>query len=97
MNETLKAKRLPLGNQTFAKIIEENLLYADKTKFIHDLIQSSRNNYFLSRPRRFGKTLLLNTIKELFSGNSELFKDLWIGRSGYGFPKHPVLSLTMSM
>ncbi|MDR0622092.1 MAG: AAA family ATPase, partial [Deltaproteobacteria bacterium] len=54
MSETLKAKRLPLGNQTFAEIINENLLYADKTKFISDLILSSEKNYFLSRPRRFG-------------------------------------------
>jgi hypothetical protein len=51
----------------------------------------------LSRPRRFGKTLLLDTIEELFSGNRDLFRDLWIGRSDYDFPKHPVISLSMSV
>ncbi|MDR0620710.1 MAG: AAA family ATPase [Deltaproteobacteria bacterium] len=97
MRDILKVKGLPLGNQSFTRIIDRNLLYDDKTKYIYDLIRSSENNYFLSRPRRFGKTLLLSTIKEVFSGNRQRFKNLWIGQSDYDFPKHPVLSLSMSM
>ncbi|MDR1577054.1 MAG: AAA family ATPase, partial [Deltaproteobacteria bacterium] len=90
-------KELPLGNQTFAKIREGNILYVDKTEYIYKLIKSSKRNYFLSRPRRFGKTLLLNTLEELFSGNRESFKGLFIDRSDYDFPKLPVISLSLSL
>jgi hypothetical protein len=93
----MEFKQFPLGNQSFDKIIDENLVYADKTKYIYDLLKSTKNNYFLSRPRRFGKTLLLSTIHELFTGNSERFKDLWIGGSDYDFPKLPVIQLSMTM
>lgn len=70
-------KKYPIGIQTFEKIIEGNFLYIDKTKEIHTLINSG-NYYFISRPRRFGKSLLLSTIKSIFEGKKELFKDLWI-------------------
>jgi hypothetical protein len=90
-------KRLPLGGiQTFREIIENNLLYADKTEFIYRLSQQYKG-YFLTRPRRFGKSLLLSTMEELFLGNRELFKGLWIDSSDYGFPKHPVLTLSMDV
>ncbi len=71
-------KNLPLGIQTFRKIIEENRLYVDKTKDIYHLLTQGGQYYFLSRPRRFGKSLLISTLKEIFSGNKELFKGLWI-------------------
>ncbi|MDR1164779.1 MAG: AAA family ATPase [Deltaproteobacteria bacterium] len=90
-------KELPLGNQTFAEIVDQNYLYADKTKYVYDLLRSPKRNYFLSRPSRFGKTLLLTTIKELFSGNRERFKGLWIDSSDYDFPERPVLLLSLSM
>ncbi|MDR0548807.1 MAG: AAA family ATPase, partial [Deltaproteobacteria bacterium] len=61
-------KELPIGSQPFARIIEENLVYADKTSYIHQLIKSKGKHFFLSRPRRFGKSLLINTLEELFSG-----------------------------
>ena len=68
-------KKLPIGIQTFEKIINEDYLYVDKTKEIYELI--TNNSYvFLSRPRRFGKSLLLSTIKEVFDGNQKLFKGL---------------------
>jgi uncharacterized membrane-anchored protein YjiN (DUF445 family) len=92
----MTTKKLPLGNQTFAEIIDKNLLYADKTRFIYELLESSEKNYFLSRPRRFGKTLLLHTISELFTGNRKRFKGLWIDQSNFTFPKHPVLFLSLS-
>ena len=94
---TMTTKRLPLGDPGFAEIIDQNLLYADKTRYIHELLTGGKQ-YFLSRPRRFGKTLLLRAIRELFSGDSSRFRGLWIGgpESGYDFPRHPVLSLSLS-
>ncbi|MDR1870529.1 MAG: AAA family ATPase, partial [Deltaproteobacteria bacterium] len=66
-------KRLPLGLRSFPQIIDNNLLYADKTRFVRETLKSSKGCYFLSRPRRFGKTLLLSVFKELFSGRRERF------------------------
>ena len=66
-------KKLPIGIQTFAKIRENNYYYVDKTGIIIDLIAQG-SYYFLSRPRRFGKSLFLDTLKELFEGNVALFK-----------------------
>jgi len=88
-------KKLPLGIQNFKKIIEGDFVYVDKTRHIYNLI-SDASYYFLSRPRRFGKSLLLDTIGEVFSGDKELFRGLWIYGSDYGFPKHPVIRLDMS-
>ena len=70
-------KRLPIGQQDFAGLIEWNGIYADKTKIIYDLLNFSQY-VFLSRPRRFGKSLLISTLKNLFEGKKELFKGLWI-------------------
>ena len=88
-------KKLPLGVQSFSKIIKGGYVYVDKTKYIYNLIDGV-SYYFLSRPRRFGKSLLLDTISEVFSGNKELFNGLWIYDSGYEFPSHPVIRLDMS-
>ena len=88
-------KKLPLGMQNFKKIIEGDYVYVDKTQYIYNLINGA-SYYFLSRPRRFGKSLLLDTISEVFSGNKELFKGLWIYGSGYAFEKYPVIRLDMS-
>ena len=70
-------KKLPIGIQTFEKLINDDCLYIDKTKLIYQLIQSG-SVYFLSRPRRFGKSLLLSTLEAIFKGKRELFKGLWI-------------------
>jgi len=91
----LYLKKLPLGIQNFAKIIEGDYVYVDKTKYIYNLINNA-SYYFLSRPRRFGKSLLLDTISAVFGGNKELFKGLWIYDSDYKFAKHPVIRLDMS-
>ena len=88
-------KKLPLGMQSFRDIIEDGCVYADKTKYVYDLINESKY-YFLSRPRRFGKSLLLSTIDEAFGGDRELFKGLFLYDSGYGFEKHPVIRLDMN-
>ena len=89
-------KRLPLGMSNFQQIIEGDYLYIDKTKHIYDILQQSRY-LFLSRPRRFGKSLLISTLKELFLGNKELFNNTWIGQnSNHNWKKHPVIHLDFS-
>ena len=88
-------KKLPLGIQNFRKIREGDYVYVDKTQYVYSII-SDGSYYFLSRPRRFGKSLLLDTIGEAFNGDRELFKGLWIYGSDYGFGKHPVIRLDMS-
>ena len=67
-------KKLPLGIQNLREIIEGDYVYVDKTQFIYDLLCTAKY-YFLSRPRRFGKSLLLDTINEIMSGNKELFEE----------------------
>jgi hypothetical protein len=90
-------KSLPLDDLTFREIREGNFVYADKTKYIYKLLEARRFKCcFLSRPRRFGKTLLLDTIAELFQGDRELFKGLWIYKRGYNFERHPVLRFSMT-
>ncbi|MDR1039798.1 MAG: ATP-binding protein [Deltaproteobacteria bacterium] len=89
-------KELPLGDPTFREIIQGNYLYADKTEYINSMLKGPKF-LFLSRPRRFGKTLLLDTVEELFLGNRELFKGLRIdAESGYSFERHPILRFDMS-
>jgi hypothetical protein len=88
-------KKLPLGIQSFKEIITENYVYADKTEYIYNLINNAKY-YFLSRPRRFGKSLLIDTIHEVFNGDKELFKGLSIYDSDYEFKTHPVIRLDMS-
>ncbi len=70
-------KKLPIGIQDFKKLREENCVYVDKTEVIHKLITEGKY-YFLSRPRRFGKSLTISTLNEIFEGNQELFKGLFI-------------------
>jgi hypothetical protein len=72
-----KLAKLPIGIQTFEKIREEDYLYVDKTQRIKDLIDRG-SYYFLSRPRRFGKSLLVSTMQALFEGREELFRGLYI-------------------
>lgn len=87
-------KKLPLGIQTFSLLIEDNYVYVDKTKHIMGLIDSLKY-VFLSRPRRFGKSLLLSTIEEFFLGKKKLFEGLYI----YDYPEwktHPIIRLDFS-
>jgi hypothetical protein len=85
-----KRKKLPIGIQTFSEIREGNYYYVDKTKLIADLIDSGKY-YFLSRPRRFGKSLLLDTIAEVFEGNKVLFQGLFIEDKWNWNTTYPVL------
>ena len=68
-------KKLPIGIQTFKEIIVNDYIYIDKTDLALEVIQNYKYS-FLSRPRRFGKSLFLDTLKNIFEGNKELFKDL---------------------
>ncbi len=70
-------KKLPIGVQTFSEMIHGNYVYVDKTRLIHRMIDTGKV-YFLSRPRRFGKSLTVSTLEEIFKGNKELFKGQWI-------------------
>jgi hypothetical protein len=86
-------QKLPIGIQSFKELRTNNYLYVDKTKQILELIQTSKV-YFLSRPRRFGKSLLINTLKELFLGNKELFEGLFI-EDKIEWKEFPVIHLDM--
>jgi len=90
-------KNLPIDVSSFTRMMTGNFLYIDKTEEIYKLFSSGNQYYFLSRPRRFGKSLLISTLQELFLGNKELFKDLWISTSGYNWQKHPVIKLDFSL
>lgn len=88
-------KRLPIGIQTFSKLIENNCVYVDKTALIYEMI----TNYeycFLSRPRRFGKSLLVSTLASIFSGEKEFFNGLAISSLPYSWKKHPVIMISFA-
>ena len=93
----MEAKRIryPIGIQTFRNIIEGGYLYIDKTGFVHDLAENYKY-VFLSRPRRFGKSLLSSTIHSYFAGEEELFKGLKAGELKKEWTKHPVFHFDMS-
>ena len=86
-------RKLPIGIQTFRTIREENCYYVDKTAYMARLVAEGKH-YFLSRPRRFGKSLFLDTLKELFAGNEPLFKGLAIHDQWDWSVPHPVLRLS---
>ncbi|MDR3203501.1 MAG: AAA family ATPase [Deltaproteobacteria bacterium] len=91
--------RIPLGIADFQEIRREGLLYADKTELIYKLIKV-RRPFFLSRPRRFGKSLLVSTLKALLRGgndNKKLFEGLWLhDHTDYDFTPNPVIHLSLS-
>ncbi len=87
--------RYPIGIQTFSKIREGGYVYVDKTAFVHKLTQEG-DYYFLSRPRRFGKSLLLSTIEAYFQGRRDLFKGLAIDSLTDDWEPHPVLHLDLN-
>ncbi len=88
-------KLLPIGIQSFANLRNEDYLYVDKTKEIHHLITTGRI-YFLSRPRRFGKSLLVSTFEEIFKGNKSLFEGLYIYDQIDWTQQYPVVKIDWS-
>ncbi|MEZ4865746.1 MAG: ATP-binding protein [Caldilineaceae bacterium] len=88
-------QKLPIGIQTFTKIREENYLYVDKTAAIYRLLTTG-DYFFLSRPRRSGKSLTLSTIKAIYQGQREFFTGLWIEDKWDWETTHPVIHLSFS-
>jgi hypothetical protein len=89
-------KKLPIGISDLKKLREENFIYVDKTQYIYKLITEGGGYYFLSRPRRFGKSLLISTIRYLFEGRKELFKGLYIEDKWDWNDVHPVIRIDLS-
>ena len=89
-------RQYPIGIQTFEKIRSGNYLYIDKTEYVYRMTHSASNYMFLSRPRRFGKSLLTSTIHAYFEGRKDLFKGLAMERLETEWTEYPVLHFDMS-
>ena len=92
-DELVARRRLPIGIQTFRELREQDCYYVDKTAYVERLLREGKH-YFLSRPRRFGKSLFLDTLKELFEGSEELFVGLHIHAGHDWSQRHPVVRLS---
>ena len=93
--EKKQLKRLPVGIQTFSEVIDRDCLYIDKTEYIWNMIHLGKY-IFLSRPRRFGKSLLLSTLQAYYEGRKDLFKGLFIETVEKDWTEYPVLRLSMA-
>ena len=89
-------KLYPVGIQTFEDIATRNLLYIDKTEYIYRMTHGGGKYFFLSRPRRFGKSLLISTMESYFSGKKELFKGLAMEKLEQKWTEYPVLHFSMA-
>jgi Holliday junction resolvase-like predicted endonuclease len=88
-------QKLPLGLNTLSELIESGYLYVDKTEYAYKMITGGRR-FFLARPRRFGKSLFVSTLKEILEGNKKLFDGLWIANSDYQWQEYGVIALDIS-
>ena len=93
--ENMTLKRLPVGIQTFSEVIDLDCLYVDKTEYIWNMTHLSKY-IFLSRPRRFGKSLLISTLQAYFEGRKDLFKGLFIETVEKEWTEYPVLRISMA-
>ena len=84
-----------IGDQDFRSLRENGFLYVDKTRYIEKMVEESKY-YFLARPRRFGKSLFLSTLKYFFEGRRELFKGLYIDSSDWDWVPYPILHLDLN-
>ena len=91
----MEKKNLPISRQSFRKLREGNCIYVDKTRQIYDIARDEAM-YFLSRPRRFGKSLLLSTLQELFMGSKALFEGTWIAHKWDWTQKNPVIHISFT-
>ena len=89
-------KDLTSSVYTFEKLIRGNYLYVDKTEYIWKLVRPASGIYFMSRPRRFGKSLTISTLKAIFQGKRDLFKGLAISKKKYDWKEYPVIHLDMA-
>ncbi|MCB0060586.1 MAG: ATP-binding protein [Caldilineaceae bacterium] len=89
-------KPVQASTYNFRRIIEEGFVYVDKTRHLYELVRYGIGIYFLARPRRFGKSLLISTLSEIFRGNKELFQGLWIYDSDYKWQSYPIIHIDFS-
>lgn len=89
-------KPVQASTYTFRDIIENGFLYIDKTRYLYEMVRYGKGTYFLARPRRFGKSLMLSTLEEIFLGNRALFSGLWIDTSDYEWQSYPVIRMDFS-
>ena len=87
-------KKYPIGIQSFEKIRSGNFYYVDKTEFVYNLVKEESGYYFLSRPRRFGKSLFLDTLHQAFAGRKEYFKGLFLENNWNWDEQLPVLHIS---
>mgnify|MGYP002855250085 FL=1 len=92
-----KKRKYPAGIQTFEKIISEGYTYIDKTDLVYSLANSDGGYFFLSRPRRFGKSLLVSTLKSYFEGRKDLFSGLAMEKLEKNWTAYPVIHLDLSL
>ena len=90
-------RKYPIGIQTFSEIRNKAFLYIDKTEYIHRLVHADSKYIFLSRPRRFGKSLLTSTLEAYFQGQKDLFKGLAMEQLETKWTEYPVLRFDMSL
>ena len=94
--QIMTLKLYPIGIQTFEEIVNRKLLYIDKTEYIYRMAHSGGKHFFLGRPRRFGKSLLVSTMQNYFEGRKDLFKGLAIEKLEKDWTEYPVLHFDMS-
>ncbi len=91
-----RLQKLPIDQSSFEIIREDNLLYVDKTRYIHEMLETGRY-FFMSRPRRFGKSLMVSALKCFFGNRKELFEGLWIAENGeWKWEEYPVILFDFS-
>ncbi len=90
-------KPVQASSPTFRDIIEGGFLYIDKTRYLYDLVRYSKGIYFLARPRRFGKSLTISTLEEIFKGEKALFRGLWLAESDYNWQTYPIIRLDFNL
>ena len=92
-----KTRLYPIGIQTFSEIRNKSYLYIDKTEYVYRMTHSASKYMFLSRPRRFGKSLLTSTLEAYFQGRKDLFKGLVVERLETEWTEYPVMRRYMAV
>jgi len=90
-------KDITVSKANFEEIIKDDFIYVDKTKFLYQIVNSKEPYFFLSRPRRFGKTLFVDTMEKFYQGKKELFNDLYISNQDWNWEEHPIIRLDFNM
>ncbi len=90
-------KKIDISNPTFGKLIAEDNVYVDKTRYLYNLLTDGGTYYFCARPRRFGKSLTLSTLEAIFKGKRELFKGLYLDSTDYDWKEYPVIHVDFGL